>query len=112
MNRLLIAALAIAFGTGAPVLAQPTTAIADIAKGSEVTLAGTVQRIPDQDEFILQDATGTIEVYLGTTRIDLTVGEAVSVTGFVDNDLLSKDVCARSVTRADGTVVDVPNCDG
>jgi uncharacterized protein YdeI (BOF family) len=112
MIRLLVAVAALV--TAFPVLAQTegTTAIGDVAKGSQVTLQGTVERIPDSNEFILTDATGSIEVYLGPTRVPVTVGEAVSVTGFVNNDIGRMDVCASSVTRADGTVVDVPNCDG
>lgn len=111
MPRLLIA---VAIFTAVPAFAQPgaMTPIAEIARGSQVTLQGTVARIPDEDEFILTDATGSIEVYLGPTRVPVAVGEVVSVSGFVDNDIAAMDVCATSITRADGTIITIPNCDG
>ena len=90
---------------------QTTTAIADIAKCSEVILAGNLQRIPDYDEFSLQDATGRIELCLATTGIGLTVCAAVSVICFVESALLSKGICASSLIRAERTVVEIPNCD-
>ena len=111
MIRKLIAAFVI--GTSIPAYAQttPTTAIADVLRGSKVTVQGTVQSIDDEDEFILADPSGTIEVYVGPNGMPVTVGENVSVTGYIDNDRGSADLCASRITRADGTSVEVLNCD-
>ncbi len=104
---------AAAFG-GVPALAQsgPATAIAEITRGTQVTITGTVERIADEDEFHLADRSGSIEVYLGPSRVPVVVGETVTVTGYVDDDPGPLDLCASSITRADGTVVPIPDCDG
>lgn len=112
MIRVMILA-ATALG-GVPALAQsdPATPIADITRGSQVTVTGTVERIVDADEFHLADQSGSIEVYLGPSRIPVVVGEVVTVTGYVDDDPGPPDLCASRITKADGTVVPIPDCDG
>ena len=108
--------LSVAFtiGMSIPAYAQTvnTTAISDVQRGSQVTLQGTIQSIPDYDEFILADSSGTIEVYLGPNRVSVEVGETVTVSGFVDDDLGPLDLCASTIIRADGTSVEIANCDG
>jgi uncharacterized protein YdeI (BOF family) len=89
-----------------------STAIADVTRGSQVTVQGVVERIPDEDEFILTDQSGSIEVYLGPTRVPVAVGDTVVVSGFVDDDPGVLDLCASRIERADGTVIQIPNCDG
>lgn len=88
-----------------------TTPIADAATGNQVTLEGVVQRIEDDDEFILADSSGSIEVYLGPNRVPVVVGETVFVSGFVDDDQGSLDLCATSIMRADGSSIQIANCD-
>lgn len=87
------------------VAAQPIGGLAGLAHGVGVTLSGTVERILDEDEVLLADATGTVEVYgspdLGTR---VAVGEAVTVAGLLDDDG-ALEVYATAVTRADGTVL-------
>ncbi|MGB0498299.1 MAG: hypothetical protein ACPGID_08160 [Rubricella sp.] len=97
----------IAFGLAA-LLATPTLAetitIDDIQRGTIVTVSGTVERLLDEDEFRLTDATGSIRVYVGPNWVPADVGEEITVHGFVDDDLI-KEIYAREITRADGTVV-------
>ncbi|WP_372425658.1 NirD/YgiW/YdeI family stress tolerance protein [Salinarimonas chemoclinalis] len=95
-----------------PIAAQPTevtptevTPIAEAQRGTMVTVRGTVERITDEDEFRLADASGTIRVYVGPNWVPADVGEAVTVSGFVDDGLGPREIYARTLTRADGTVV-------
>jgi uncharacterized protein YdeI (BOF family) len=83
----------------------PITPVGDLKRGTMVTVAGTVERITDEDEFRLTDASGTVRVYVGPNWVPANVGEAVTVDGFVDDDLGPLEIYARSLTRADGTVV-------
>lgn len=83
----------------------PVTPIGDLQRGTTVTVAGTVERITDEDEFRLADASGTVRVYVGPNWVPANVGETVTVDGFVDNDFGPLEIYARSLTRADGTVV-------
>lgn len=102
------------FGIGALVLAlsapmalaSPITAIADAKRGTMVSVQGLVERITDEDEFRLSDATGSIRIYVGPNWVPVDVGETVTVNGFVDDDLvIPREIYARSLTRADGTVI-------
>jgi uncharacterized protein YdeI (BOF family) len=93
----LVPALAIA--------SERITPIAEAKRGSTVTVQGTVERITDEDEFRLADASGSIRVYVGPNWVPADVGEAVTVRGFVDDDLGPRELYARSLTRADGSVV-------
>ncbi|MFA8386487.1 MAG: hypothetical protein ACEPO2_12755 [Pelagibaca sp.] len=81
------------------------TPIADAQRGTMVTVQGTVERITDEDEFRLADASGHIRIYVGPNWVPAEVGEAVVVNGFVDDDLGPREIYARSLTRADGTVI-------
>jgi uncharacterized protein YdeI (BOF family) len=83
----------------------PVTPIGDLQRGSMVTVQGTVERITDEDEFRLTDASGTVRIYVGPNWVPANVGEAVTVDGFVDGDLGPLEIYARSLTRADGTVI-------
>jgi uncharacterized protein YdeI (BOF family) len=88
-------------------LAETITPIGDLQRGTMVTVQGTVERITDEDEFRLADASGDIRVYVGPNWVPADVGEAVTVNGRVDDDLIGpREIYARSLTRADGTVVE------
>jgi len=88
-------------------LAETITPIADAPRGAMVTVQGTVERITDEDEFRLADSSGDILVYVGPNWVPADVGEAVTVNGRVDDDLIGpRELYARSLTRADGTVVE------
>ena len=86
--------------------AQQITPIADAQRGTMVTVQGTVERITDEDEFRLADSSGNIRIYVGPNWVPAEVGETVNVNGFVDDDLITpREIYARSLTRADGTVI-------
>ncbi|HAI59077.1 MAG TPA: hypothetical protein DCM32_04270 [Xanthomonadaceae bacterium] len=87
------------------IAAERITPIADAQRGSMVTVQGTVERITDEDEFRLADASGSILVYVGPNWVPVNEGEAVRVNGFVDDDLGPREIYARTLTRADGSVV-------
>ena len=106
MTRLLATlTLALALPLAAHAQAD-VTSIADAARGTLVTVQGTIERITDEDEFRLTDASGSILIYVGPNWVPADVGEAVTVTGFVDDDLIGpREIYARELTRADGSVV-------
>ncbi|MGK7871257.1 hypothetical protein, partial [Falsiroseomonas sp. E2-1-a20] len=81
-----------------------TTPIADLRRGTMVTVVGIVDRILDTDEFRLRDPSGTIRVYVGPNWVPADVGERVTVRGFVDDDLI-KEIYARELVRADGSTM-------
>lgn len=58
-------ALAIALAPALVFAAERIVQIADVKRGSMVTVQGTVERITDEDEFRLADASGSILVYVG-----------------------------------------------
>lgn len=105
MKFLTTAAVLAVFFAG-PATAEPITPIAEAQRGTMVTVQGTVERITDEDEFRLADASGSIRVYVGPNWVPADVGEAVTVEGFVDDDLIGpREIYARSLTRANGTVI-------
>ena len=98
MRRLFALCLALVAG---PALAG-TTPVAELKRDSVATVAGTVDRITDEDEFVLADPTGQVRVYVGPTIVPVRPGEAITVTGMVD-DGLRLEIYAREIVRADGT---------
>jgi len=107
MKKTLIACAAVLALAG-PVLAQADTSIMpinDVERGTMVTLQGVVDRIHDTDEFRLRDASGSIKVYVGPNWVPADVGETVTVHGFVDDDFGPREIYARTLTRADGSVI-------
>lgn len=106
MKNLAIATLCAALIAPASVASTTATPIADVQRGVMVTVAGMVERITDEDEFRLTDASGSIRIYVGPNWVPAEVGESVAVNGFVDTDLVGPlEIYARSLTRADGTVI-------
>jgi uncharacterized protein YdeI (BOF family) len=104
MKRCAIA-LVLAVAPALVLAAERITPIADAKRGSMVTLEGTVERITDEDEFRLADRSGSIRVYVGPNWVPVSEGEAITVHGFVDDDLGPRELYARTLTRADGSVV-------
>jgi uncharacterized protein YdeI (BOF family) len=95
----------------APVAAEKVTPIADLEPGMTATVEGKVTRILDEDEFRMEDETGSVRVYIGwKNRVSIPVGETISVRGFVDNDLVARfrpEIYAFKITREDGTVIEL-----
>lgn len=98
----LVAALAF---LALPLSAAHAQDIADLKRGMEATISGTVERITDEDEFRLRDATGAVRIYIGPNAMPVAVGDAISVTGLVDDGFGRMEVYAKSLTLADGSSV-------
>jgi uncharacterized protein YdeI (BOF family) len=105
MKRLVFMAALLTLPAGAA-LAE-VMAIGDLRRGMMVTVEGSVERITDEDEFILADTTGSIRVYIGPNPMPLHAGDSARVEGFVDDDL-RMEIYADRITMADGTVVTLP----
>ncbi|MDJ0621602.1 MAG: NirD/YgiW/YdeI family stress tolerance protein [Desulfocapsaceae bacterium] len=90
---------------------EQITNIADISRGASVTLQGKVTRILDEDEFRLQDDTGSVKIYIGwRNRVTVRVGESVKVVGFVDDDLVNAfrpEVYAQEIIRENGEQIEL-----
>lgn len=86
------------------VFASSISPIDGAQRGAMVTVQGVVERITDEDEFRLADASGSIQVYVGPNWVPAEVGETVTVSGLVDDDPGPREIYARSLTRADGAV--------
>jgi uncharacterized protein YdeI (BOF family) len=84
---------------------EGVTPVGDLRRGTMATVQGTVERILDTDEFRLTDKSGSIRIYVGPNWVPADVGEVVTVRGFVDDDIGPLELYARSLTRADGSVV-------
>lgn len=82
------------------------TNIADLQRNSRVLIEGVVTRASEEDEFVIEDTTGSVQVYTGSTFFVAEVGERVLVEGFVDESLLL-EVYAQKVTHQDGRVTSI-----
>jgi uncharacterized protein YdeI (BOF family) len=100
LTALLVAAMPLA----APAAAGEATRIADLVRNTNVTVVGTVERLTDEDEFILRDASGSVRVYVGPNFVPANPGDAVTVRGFVDDDF-RLEIYAREIVRPDGSTV-------
>jgi uncharacterized protein YdeI (BOF family) len=87
------------------------TAVSEVRRGQHVTLRGTVDRIRDEDEFILRDDTGTIRIYIGwKNRMPVDEGTSVTVEGRADDDGfpgLRPEVYATALLLGNGDRVDL-----
>lgn len=82
------------------------TSIADLRRNTVVTVQGSVERVSDEDEFHISDATGSVKVWTVNSFFTVEPGESVTVRGFVDDDILL-EIYAQEIVRADGTVVTI-----
>ncbi|MHA7887629.1 NirD/YgiW/YdeI family stress tolerance protein [Roseicyclus sp.] len=98
---LLGAALALALPGAA--LAK-VTAVEDLRRGMAVTVEGTVERITDEDEFLLADASGRVLVYIGSNAMPVRDGEKIRVAGRVDDDG-PLEIYATEITLETGQTV-------
>lgn len=91
---------------GAGTVINGVTKIGDLVRNTMVTIEGTVTRINDEDEFVITDSTGSIQVYTGRTFFAVDQGQRVSVRGLVDDGVLL-EIYADEIVLPDGSVVDV-----
>lgn len=107
------AVLALCVGIALPGLAlsDSTTAVQDLHRGAAATVAGRVERITDDDEFLLTDETGSILIYIGPNRMPVRQGERIRVSGTVDDDDTPLELYATEIVLQDGEVVTLPNRD-
>lgn len=82
------------------------TAIVNLERNTRVVIEGVVQRTREEDEFVLEDDTGSVQVFTGVTFFPVEVGERVTVTGFVDESLLL-EVYAEEIIHQDGRVTKI-----
>ena len=91
--------------------AEEVTPIEELASGMTVTVQGEVTRILDEDEFRIDDSTGSVRVYIGwKNRMPVPIGETVLVRGVVDDDLESRfrpEIYAFEIIREDGSAIDL-----
>jgi uncharacterized protein YdeI (BOF family) len=87
-----------------------TTSVRDLRRGMPAMIDGAVERITDDDEFLLADETGSILVYIGPNPMPVRAGDRVRVAGTVDDDG-PLELYATEVTLPDGRVVPLPNRD-
>ena len=87
-----------------PTLAVAETTITELQPNTQVTISGTVDRITDEDTFVLRDASGEIEIYLGPNLVPVAVGSTVTVSGLVDDGPLP-EIYARSLVTAEGETI-------
>ncbi len=89
-----------------PALAYELTTVDQLQPYEPAALQGTVERVTDSDTFVLEDATGSIRVYIGPHRMPVGAGDAVTVNGRLDDDL-PREVYADQLVLSDGQVVEV-----
>ncbi len=110
LTRLAAPAIALTLALSAPAPAEPAgrfapSTVEALAPGASVELRGRVERIIDaEDEFLLADETGTVEVYLEGDGLGLSEGETVTVRGRVDDDG-PLEIYADEVLTGDGRVL-------
>lgn len=102
MARMLLGAV-LALALPGAALAK-VTAVEDLRPGVTVMVEGTVERITDEDEFLLADATGRVLVYIGPNAMPVRDGERVRVAGRVDDDG-PLEIYAGEITLESGQTV-------
>jgi len=87
------------------------TPIGDLKRGMPAEIQGKVIKILDEDEFRIEDSTGSVRVYIGwRNRMVVRVGEEIGVRGVVDDDLrlfFRPELYATEITREDGTTIEL-----
>jgi uncharacterized protein YdeI (BOF family) len=84
-----------------------TSPIGALSRGQAATIAGRVTGILDEDEFRMEDASGSVRVYVGwRNRVGVRVGDMVTVVGMLDDDPwpIPAEFYAETVTLPDGRV--------
>jgi uncharacterized protein YdeI (BOF family) len=72
--------------------------IKNLPKEGLVKVSGTVTDVDNEKAFTLKDDTGSVDVHVKSAeKAALTTGAQVTVIGYVDNGMFSKDINARKV---------------
>jgi uncharacterized protein YdeI (BOF family) len=82
------------------------TPISALIRNTQVAIVGTVQRLTDEDEFVISDQTGSVLVYTGLTHFPVEAGQSVTVRGRVDDSRIL-EVYADEILLPDGSVLPV-----
>jgi uncharacterized protein YdeI (BOF family) len=97
---------------------QGYTSIKDVlqnpAYDRKATVKGTIQAVPDENEYIIADRTGRVLVDiwpLYTGDLGLPVGETLVVSGEVDLEDGRVEIDARQITTAGNETISVPDQD-
>lgn len=85
---------------------EVVTMISELTRGSMVTVEGTVTRVSDEDEFLISDSTGSIQVFTGNTFFAVEQGQQVTVKGFVDDGVFL-EIYAEEILLPSGELVKV-----
>jgi uncharacterized protein YdeI (BOF family) len=91
---------------GAGTVIEGVTRVGDLVRNTMVTIEGTVTRINDEDEFIITDSTGSVQVYTGRSYFTVEQGQQVTVLGLVDDGVLL-EIYADEIVLPDGSVVEI-----
>jgi uncharacterized protein YdeI (BOF family) len=91
---------------GAGTVIEGVTRIGDLVRNTMVTVEGTVTRINDEDEFIITDSTGSIQIYTGRSYFTVDQGQRVSVRGLVDDGVML-EIYADEIVLPDGSVIEI-----
>jgi uncharacterized protein YdeI (BOF family) len=88
-------------------LAAPATLVAgntidSLTDEQRVSVSGIVERITDEDTFILRDHTGSIEVYIGPNPMTVREGMSITVHGEVDVDVAEREIYANRIVKPGG----------
>lgn len=102
--KVLLPAAALALAVPGVALAK-VTAVDDLRPGAAVMVKGTVERITDEDEFVLADASGRVLVYIGPNAMPVREGERIVVSGRVDDDG-PLEIYAAEITLDGGRTVE------
>ncbi len=91
--------------------APAVQSIQSLRRGSFATIQAEVVRYRDHDEILVRDASGRIEVFLGSGVFSppVEVGETVTITGWVDDDIIDirREIYATQIVRDDGTIIEL-----
>jgi uncharacterized protein YdeI (BOF family) len=91
---------------GAGTVVDGVTMVRDLVRNTMVTVEGTVTRASEEDEFIITDSTGSVQVYTGRTFFTVEQGQVVSVRGLVD-DSSYLEIYADEIVLPDGSIIQV-----
>jgi hypothetical protein len=110
-TKIFLLVIVLSFLVAAFLSAEGIVPIDEIRRGEFVMVRGEVFRVPDYDEFFLQDDSGRVKIDLGDQlrRPVARRGDTVTVSGWVDDDSLMGplEIYAVEIILQDGTVIEI-----